>query len=56
MANSCVLCKKPVSKKYKPFCSKFCADRDLINWADGAYRIPTNEFAEQADMNNETEQ
>ncbi len=28
-----------------PFCSSRCADTDLANWLDGAYRIPGTERA-----------
>ena len=28
---------------FRPFCSKLCANRDLIRWIDGGYRIPTEE-------------
>jgi uncharacterized protein len=33
----CVICKKPASKDYSPFCSKRCADLDLGKWLDGNY-------------------
>jgi len=37
---SCPICKKPSSDKYKPFCSKRCADIDLAKWLGGTYAIP----------------
>lgn len=36
----CPTCKKPSVDRYKPFCSKRCADIDLGNWLDGAYVLP----------------
>ena len=39
----CVICGKPQTPKYKPFCSDRCADVDLHRWLSGGYRIPTDE-------------
>jgi endogenous inhibitor of DNA gyrase (YacG/DUF329 family) len=36
----CPLCGKPVVERYRPFCSKQCADVDLHRWLSGAYAIP----------------
>ena len=30
--SKCPICKKESDDKYKPFCSKKCADVDLGNW------------------------
>ncbi|WP_243389836.1 DNA gyrase inhibitor YacG [Arboricoccus pini] len=27
-------------EKFRPFCSRECRDRDLINWLDGTYAVP----------------
>lgn len=37
----CPLCRKPSVMEYRPFCSRGCKDRDLINWMDEGYRVPT---------------
>lgn len=38
---TCPVCRRnPVEPKYKPFCSKRCADVDLQRWFTGAYVIP----------------
>lgn len=42
----CPICKKPADEKYKPFCSKKCADIDLGRWLKGSYIIHTNEQPE----------
>jgi endogenous inhibitor of DNA gyrase (YacG/DUF329 family) len=36
----CVICGKPQVERYKPFCSKRCADVDLHRWFSGAYTVP----------------
>lgn len=40
---ACVICGKPKDERYKPFCSKRCADVDLNRWFNGAYAIPAAE-------------
>jgi hypothetical protein len=37
---SCPICAKDSHPKYKPFCSRRCADVDLGRWLNGAYAIP----------------
>ena len=37
---SCPICGKPADPKYRPFCSKRCADIDLGRWLTGGYAIP----------------
>ncbi|MCV2446915.1 DNA gyrase inhibitor YacG [Paracoccus sp. DMF] len=36
----CPICGKPISERYRPFCSRRCADVDLARWFRGDYRIP----------------
>jgi uncharacterized protein len=37
----CVICRAhPQVEKYRPFCSKRCADVDLHRWLGGVYAIP----------------
>ncbi len=40
---SCPICKKPADQKYRPFCSKRCADLDLAKWLGGKYAVPSND-------------
>ncbi|MEW6125009.1 MAG: DNA gyrase inhibitor YacG [Pseudomonadota bacterium] len=40
---ACPICGKPEVEKYRPFCSKRCADVDLNRWLTGAYAIPVSE-------------
>lgn len=37
---ACPVCGKPVVDRYKPFCSKRCADLDLGRWLTGDYVLP----------------
>ena len=36
----CPLCGKPAVSEHRPFCSRGCRDRDLINWLGDRYRVP----------------
>lgn len=45
----CVICGKPKDPKYRPFCSKRCADVDLNRWLSGGYAIPASEEDEPGD-------
>jgi uncharacterized protein len=36
----CPVCGKPRAEKYRPFCSRRCADVDLAHWLGGRYAIP----------------
>ena len=37
---TCPICEKDTDPKYRPFCSKRCADVDLGKWLTGGYAIP----------------
>jgi endogenous inhibitor of DNA gyrase (YacG/DUF329 family) len=39
----CPTCGKPAVERYRPFCSKRCADIDLHRWLSGSYAIPVDE-------------
>jgi endogenous inhibitor of DNA gyrase (YacG/DUF329 family) len=38
-SDSCPLCGKPAEPAHKPFCSRGCKDRDLLNWLGDGYRV-----------------
>ena len=40
---SCPICRKPADPKYRPFCSRRCADVDLGRWLTGGYAIPAQD-------------
>ena len=39
-ARACPICGKPRVERYRPFCSKRCADIDLARWLRGSYAVP----------------
>jgi endogenous inhibitor of DNA gyrase (YacG/DUF329 family) len=43
----CPICRKPSEARYRPFCSRHCADIDLGRWLGEGYRIPTDEKPEE---------
>lgn len=45
----CAVCGKPQDAKFKPFCSKRCADVDLFRWLKGGYAIPAEERVSDAE-------
>lgn len=40
---SCPICDKAADAKYRPFCSRRCADLDLGKWMTGSYAVPSND-------------
>lgn len=47
---SCPICQSKTDPNYRPFCSKRCADVDLVKWLSGSYAVPSSdpEDVEQA--------
>jgi uncharacterized protein len=43
----CPLCSKLTVAAHKPFCSRGCKDRDLLNWLGEAYAIPDKPHEEE---------
>lgn len=39
-ASKCPICSEPSQARYRPFCSRRCADIDLGRWLKGSYAIP----------------
>jgi uncharacterized protein len=39
----CAVCGKPQVERFRPFCSRRCADVDLHRWLSGAYALPAGE-------------
>jgi uncharacterized protein len=37
---TCPICGRASEPKYRPFCSRRCADVDLGRWLTGGYAIP----------------
>jgi endogenous inhibitor of DNA gyrase (YacG/DUF329 family) len=42
-AKACAICGKPQDERFRPFCSRRCADVDLSRWLKGSYAIPADE-------------
>lgn len=40
---ACPICDAPTDAKFRPFCSKRCADVDLAKWLTGSYAIPSQD-------------
>ncbi|TQS73320.1 DNA gyrase inhibitor YacG [Rhodobacteraceae bacterium] len=47
---SCPICGKTPDEKFRPFCSKRCADIDLAKWLNGSYVIPGDLIEEDEDV------
>ena len=46
---SCPICGKESMQKYRPFCSRRCADVDLGRWMTGAYAVPSEDLDDADD-------
>ncbi|WP_183480981.1 DNA gyrase inhibitor YacG [Komagataeibacter kakiaceti] len=45
----CPICGQPAQTRYRPFCSRRCADVDLGRWFSGQYRVPSAEISPDTD-------
>lgn len=39
-SGTCPICGRPTASAHKPFCSRGCVDRDLLQWLGEGYRLP----------------
>lgn len=46
---TCPICKRETDPRYRPFCSRRCADVDLGRWLTGSYAIPSDAVDEDLD-------
>ena len=46
-SGKCPICGKPVVARFRPFCSRRCADVDLNRWLSGVYAVPVTEDEEE---------
>ena len=44
---TCPICGKPTVGRFRPFCSRRCADVDLHRWLSGVYAVPVTEDEEE---------
>jgi hypothetical protein len=54
-ASRCPICRKPTVTAFRPFCSKHCADVDLLRWMNGSYAIPATEDDDEDGADPETD-
>ena len=47
---SCPQCGKQVIRAYRPFCSARCKMIDLARWLGGAYRLPSEDEPDEAEI------
>jgi hypothetical protein len=47
---SCPICARPATDRYRPFCSRRCADVDLARWLNGAYAVPSDDPEDADDL------
>ena len=40
---TCPICDRETDPKYRPFCSRRCADVDLGKWLNGNYAVPSTD-------------
>ena len=40
---TCPICAGETDGRFRPFCSKRCADIDLARWLNGGYAIPSED-------------
>ena len=43
----CPICGDAGTERFRPFCSKRCADLDLSKWLGGGYSVPVVELDEK---------
>ena len=48
----CAICGKPQVERFRPFCSRRCADVDLYRWLSGVYAIPAAEDQDEDEDGN----
>ena len=42
-AKPCPICGKPSTERFRPFCTRRCADVDLNRWLGGVYAVPVKD-------------
>ena len=55
MHRTCPICGKPTVERWRPFCSKRCADVDLHRWLSGSYSLPAVEQEDMPEVSSEDE-
>jgi uncharacterized protein len=51
--SACPICGKTAVQRFRPFCSRRCADVDLNRWLSGVYAVPVVAEGEGDDLPND---
>jgi uncharacterized protein len=51
---ACAICGEPAIHRFRPFCSRRCANIDLNRWLSGVYAIPVREDEEEDERRDES--
>ncbi|WP_223428702.1 DNA gyrase inhibitor YacG [Tateyamaria pelophila] len=52
----CPICANATDQKYRPFCSRRCADIDLARWMSGSYAVPSDSDEDPTEAMDATDQ
>ena len=52
-SETCSICGKPAEERFRPFCSRRCADVDLNRWLSGVYAVLVSEDEEEDERRSE---
>jgi len=52
--NACPICGEPAVRRFRPFCSRRCANVDLNRWLSGVYAVPVREDEEEDERRDES--
>lgn len=47
-SSACPICGQPATPPHRPFCSRGCVDRDLLQWLGEGYRLPAGPALDEA--------
>ena len=50
----CPICGEPTVRRFRPFCSRRCANVDLNRWFSGVYAVPVREDEEEDERREES--
>jgi hypothetical protein len=51
---ACPICGEPAVRRFRPFCSRRCANVDLNRWLSGVYAVPVREDEEEDERRDES--
>ena len=51
---ACPICGEHAVRRFRPFCSRRCANVDLNRWLSGVYAVPVREDEEEDERRDES--